>query len=123
MTDKNRPKERRLHRRMVIQGNVELGIDAAGLGKLTDISQSGVACMASTAFAEMTVLEIKMSLPSSQGDLPFQAGGAVVRSEPRDGGQFMVAIFFTHMDDGSRENLDVFLGEQSTDGQPADPTA
>ena len=117
MTDKNRPKERRLHRRMIIQGKVELGIEATGLGQLIDISLSGVACNSPSAFTEMTVLEIKMTLPSAQGDLVFQAGGAVVRCEPRDDDSHLVAIFFTHMDDASRENLQTFLAEEN-DVQP-----
>jgi len=115
MTDKNRPKERRLHRRMIIQGKVELGIEAAGLGQLIDISLSGVACNSPSAFTEMTVMEIKMGLPTAQGELPFQAGGAVVRCEPRDNDTHLVAIFFTHMDDASRENLQTFLAEQDQD--------
>ncbi|GEM_PF-1783279 len=118
MTDKNRPKERRLHRRMIIQGKVEVGIEAVGLGQLVDISLSGVACKSPSAFTEMTVLEIKMALPTAQGELSFQAGGAVVRCEPRDDDSHIVAIFFTHMDDSSRENLQAFLAEQDDD--PAD---
>lgn len=118
MTDKNRPKERRLHRRMVIQGKVELGMGATGKGLLTDISLSGVACTSPSAFAEMTVLEIQMVLPTTRGELSFQAGGAVVRCERREEGTHLVAIFFTHMDDTSREHLLTFLAEQDDHDLP-----
>jgi hypothetical protein len=121
MTDKNRPKDRRLHHRRVVKGKVELGFGAAGRGSLKDISLSGVACTSPEAFGEMTILDIKMLLPTSQGDLDFQAGGAVVRSELCEAGDYLVAIFFTHMDDTSRTHLEQFLNEQADD--PADENA
>jgi hypothetical protein len=115
MTDKNHPQERRLHRRMVVKNKVELGFGAAGIGSLQDISLSGVACTSPEAFGEMSILEIEMSLPTAAGDLKFQAGGAVVRSEPLETGDYLVAIFFTHMDDTSRGHLEAYLAEQHDD--------
>jgi hypothetical protein len=109
MTDTNRPKERRLHQRVPVKGHVALGEGVDGRAVLTDISMSGVACTSPKAMAEMTVLEMTMELPFADGAKSFQAGGAVVRSEPLEGGGFMVAVFFTHMDDAARTTLAEYI--------------
>lgn len=112
MTDTNRPKERRLHPRYTAPGRIELAVGDGEAAVLKDISLSGVACVSPKAFEEMTVLDVRMSLPVDDEQVEFQAGGAVVRSEARPDGGHLVAIFFTHMDEGSRQQLERFLAAQ-----------
>jgi c-di-GMP-binding flagellar brake protein YcgR len=109
MTDTNRPKDRRLHPRVPVQGHVALGEGAEGRAVLTDISMSGVACLSGKSFEEMTVLEMIMELPFGDETRAFKAGGAVVRSKAREDGGYLVAIFFTHMDDAARTTLSEYI--------------
>lgn len=111
MTDTNRPKERRLHPRVPAAGQVALGAAADGKAVLRDISMSGVACHSPRAFDEMTVIEMTMELPFEGGPRSFLAGGAVVRSEPQSDGGFLVAVFFTHMDDAARATLAEYVAQ------------
>ena len=114
MTDNNRPKERRLHDRYSVEGVVELGTGREGAAVLRDISMSGLACVSPVAFDEMAILEISMKLPM-EGGVPFKAGGAVVRCEEAEDGKHLVAVFFTHMDDGNRKVLERFIAAAEDD--------
>jgi len=114
MTDTNRPKERRLHPRVPVKGHVALGQGEGDRAVLTDISMSGVACTSPKAMAEMTVLEMTMELPFADGSRSFKAGGAVVRSEAIEGGGFLVAVFFTHMDDAARATLSEYVASSDS---------
>ena len=112
MTDNKRSLERRLHTRFDLDGIVELGTGPEGGAVLRDISMSGLACLSPVAFDEMAILEITMKLPLDGTDgekIDFKAGGAVVRSEAHGDGQFLVAVFFTHMDDTNRRALETFI--------------
>lgn len=112
MSDRNRPKERRLHKRYSVEGVIDLGTGKEGAAVLKDISMSGLACLSPVAFDEMAILEISMTLPGPDGGLPFKAGGAVVRCEPAEQGRHFVAVFFTHMDDANRRTLERFVDQQ-----------
>ncbi|MCB9899468.1 MAG: PilZ domain-containing protein [Planctomycetes bacterium] len=114
MTDNNRPKERRLHPRYAIDGDIKLGVGKEGAALLVNLSMSGLACLSPVAFDEMAILEITMELPLGEAREAFKAGGAVVRCEgPGDGeDRHRVAIFFTHMDDRNRGVLERFLAER-----------
>ena len=110
MTDNNRPKERRLHTRHSVDAVVELGTGSEGAAVLRDISMSGLACLSPVAFDEMAILEITMKLPFSDAEqVDFKAGGAVVRSADDGDGKFLVAVFFTHMDESNRRVLEDFI--------------
>ena len=114
MTDRDRPKERRLHPRFSVPGPIEFGVGPEGAASLVDLSRSGLGCLSPKAFEEMAILEIAMELPVGEESLAFKAGGAVVRCEPVEGEKrWRVAVFFTHMDDGNREVLDRFLADQA----------
>jgi hypothetical protein len=118
MTDNKRSMERRLHTRFDLDGVVELSTGAEGGAVLRDISMSGLACLSPVAFDEMAILEINMKLPlesEAGGKIDFKAGGAVVRSEEHSDGQFLVAVFFTHMDDANRAALETFIEAKSGD--------
>ncbi|MHC4845515.1 MAG: PilZ domain-containing protein, partial [Planctomycetota bacterium] len=86
MSEQNRPKERRLHPRFVVEGKVELAGGPEGPAVLRDLSMSGFSCVSPVAYDDMTVLEISMKLPGGDEDQPFKAGGAVVRCEPCEEG-------------------------------------
>ena len=58
MTDNNRPKERRLHPRYSIDGEIRLGVGKEGSAVLVNLSMSGLACLSPVAFDEMAILEI-----------------------------------------------------------------
>lgn len=118
MTDNKRSMERRLHTRFTLDGVVELGTGAEGGAVLRDISMSGLACLSPVSFDEMAILEITMKLPfeaAEGGQIDFKAGGAVVRSEPHTDGQFLVAVFFTHMDDANRKALEELIEAKGGD--------
>lgn len=112
MTDTNRPKERRLHPRVTLKGELRLGDEGSGPALLENISMSGVACVSPVTFEEMTVLELAMELPFQGGRRSFKAGGAVVRSEPRNEGGFRLAVFFTHMDEAARSTLLEYIEQE-----------
>lgn len=109
MTDTHRPKDRRLHPRVPLAGQLSFG-PRHGSALLKDVSMSGVACHSSVDLPEMTMLELTTDLPLPGGPRPFRAGGAVVRCEALAGGGFLVAIFFTHMDDEARATLGKYIG-------------
>lgn len=109
MTDKNRPKERRLAPRYRPEHVVDLGTGKAGRAVLRDIGEYGLGCLTDVPFEEMAILEINMKLPHPEGDVDFKAGGAVVRCDATDDGKHSVGIYFTHMDEGNREILDRYL--------------
>ncbi len=110
MSDPSQPKERRLHPRFPIQGTVDLGPGEEGeqnAATLKDISMSGLSCLSTIAFEEMTVLEITMKLPPDGPSLTV--GGAVVRCDPAGSDGYHVAIFFTAMDQSNTETLKQFI--------------
>jgi hypothetical protein len=114
MSEQNRPKERRLHPRFVVEGKVELGGGPEGPAILRDLSMSGFSCVSPIAFEDMTVLEISMKLPHGEESRPFKAGGAVVRCVPHDDGGHMVAVFFTQMDANNSQLLAEFIERQAS---------
>jgi len=114
MSEQNRPKERRLHPRFVVEGKVELGGGPEGPAILRDLSMSGFSCVSPIAFEDMTVLEIAMSLPYGEENRPFKAGGAVVRCEKDEDGRFQVAVFFTQMDANNSQLLAEFIERQAS---------
>ncbi len=107
MTQPNSPKERRLHTRFSVEGEIALGRE--GTASLRDLSMSGLSCLSPVAFDEMAVLEVTMTLSEGQ---TLKVGGAVVRCQqaPQDG--FIVAIFFTHMDEANTATLKAFIDAQ-----------
>jgi len=116
MTDNNRPKERRLHARYSVDAVVELGTGSEGAAVLQDISMSGLACVSPVPFDEMAILEITMKLPYSDTEtVDFKAGGAVVRSADHGDGKYLVAVFFTHMDESNRRVLEGFIDAKGGD--------
>ncbi len=112
MVEPHRPKERRLHPRYVVEGQVELGMGKEGPALLRDVSMSGLSCVSPRSFDEMTVLEIAMELPFAAGRRAFKAGGAVVRCEKRREGGHLVAVFFTQMDATNSRTLADFIAQQ-----------
>ncbi len=111
MSEPNRPKERRLHRRYAVKGSIDLG-RSEGRAMLRDISASGLSCLSPVAFEEMAVLEISMRLPHPDGAVEFKVGGAVVRCEPAADGLHDVAVFFTQLDEANRKVLADFIARQ-----------
>ena len=107
MTEPNSPKERRLHPRYLVEGNIDLGTE--GVATLRDISMSGLSCLSPKPYDEMSVLEVTLNLP---GDQPLKVGGAVVRCEPAEDEGHVVAIFFTHMDEANTQTLKRFIEGQ-----------
>ena len=108
----SRPKERRLHPRFSVDAPIELG-GREGPALLRDLSMSGLSCVSKIAFEDMTVLEITMKLPHPDGQVPFKAGGAVVRCEEVEAGKHLVAVFFTQMDPANRKVLAEFIEAHS----------
>jgi len=109
MTDKNRPKERRLAPRYRPEHVVDLGTGKAGRAVLRDIAVYGLGCVTETPFEEMAILEINMKLPHPDGELTFHANGAVVRCDADDEGRYSVGIYFTNVDAANRETLERYL--------------
>jgi hypothetical protein len=114
MSEQNRPKERRLHPRFVVEGKVELGGGPEGPAVLCDLSISGFSCVSPIAFEDMTVLEIAMQLPYGGENRPFKAGGAVVRCVKDGSGGHLVAVFFTQMDETNSQLLAEFIEQQGS---------
>ncbi len=110
MSDSPRQNERRLHPRFSLDGSIDLGSGQDGRAVLRDLSRSGLSCVSPVAFEDMTVLEITLPLPFPEGHRGLTVGGAVVRCEAlSDGTGYTLAIFFTQIDNESRQVLDDFL--------------
>jgi len=88
----------------------------SGLARVRDISASGVQCVTDRPMPLMTQVALVIRLPEGAGAREIACRGAVVRSPPRGGdASFETAIFFTHMSDADRVDVEEFV---SSVGRP-----
>jgi hypothetical protein len=82
----------------------------SGLARIRDISASGVRCVTDRPMPLMTQVALVIRLPNAAGAREINCRGAVVRSAPvgRDA-SFETAIFFTHMSDADRVDVEEFV--------------
>jgi hypothetical protein len=82
----------------------------SGLARVRDISASGVRCVTDRPMPLMTQVALVIRLPKAAGAREISCRGAVVRSAPagRDAA-FETAIFFTHMSDADRIDVEDFV--------------
>ena len=113
------PTERRAHQRIdtniQLQGSPERG-DVVARMTTNNLSLGGLQCTSSTEFPEMTRLAVRLMLPAtrSDGTEPVDLEAVVVRCEEAErscGGddRFSLALFFTRLDDITRERLSEFI--------------
>ena len=106
LSDERRKKAR-------VSSDLDLRFDVAGrsgLARIRDISASGVRCVTDRAMPLMTQVALIIVLPDGAGVREIACRGAVVRSAPngRDS-SFETAIFFTHMSDADRIEVETFV--------------
>ena len=80
--------------------------------RLRDLSVSGLCFFSEQPLNEMTVLQIVLELPDSNGSTErIEAGGAVVRCQPISPRveHYEVAVFFHDISGASRERLQSFV--------------
>jgi hypothetical protein len=112
------PAERRSHprvdTRVELQGTPERGVVAARM-VTSNLSAGGVQCVSSVDFPEMTRLGVRLMLPGDNGGdlVPVDVEAVVVRRRtlPSSAGErrYELALFFTHIDEGSRGILTRFV--------------
>ena len=113
--------ERRAHPRMrtelEVQGTPEAGGGVVARMVTSDLSVGGLLCVSTADFPEMTRLAVRLMLPCEQNGSDTEAvdvEAVVVRreairsvsGEPR----FELALFFTNLRNGAREQLTRYLG-------------
>jgi hypothetical protein len=96
-----------------VSSELDLRFDFAGrsgLARVRDISASGVRCVTDRAMPVMTQVALVIVLPTGAGVREISCRGAVVRSAPagRDS-SFETAIFFTHMSEADRIDVETFV--------------
>lgn len=115
--------ERRKHDRLASDSTtptIEIG-DSHSSAVLKNISRTGLACVSYTEIPEMTVVEMKIQLPALPEEeaecFDFACKGAVVRCEPMNRSsskrKWMVAIFFTEVDDKNQQVIDQYMTTRS----------
>ena len=85
----------------------------------SNLSLGGLRCSSSSDFPEMTRLAVRLLLPVRRGrpeTEPVDLEAVVVRREPGEDSasgepRFELSLFFTKLDDGSRERLAAFIGD------------
>jgi hypothetical protein len=88
---------------------------------LKNISRSGLACISYSQVPEMTMVEMKIQLPALPEEevdqYDFACKGAVVRCESVNRSsskkKWLVAVYFTDMDDENRRLLEQYLTVRS----------
>lgn len=111
MTD---PQERRGARRVDANLKLQVALPAgAGSAELEtiNISSSGLYFRSDRFLEPMTklALELEVAVPDGDGTALVPCEGLVVRSEPevaRDGAEYEVAVFFTHIAPEARQVLE-----------------
>jgi hypothetical protein len=113
------PTERRAHQRIdtniQLQGSPERG-DIVARMTTNNLSLGGLQCTSSAGFPEMTRLAVRLMLPAIQSDgtEPVDLEAVVVRCEEVERSssgddRFSLALFFTRLDDITRERLSEFI--------------
>lgn len=106
--------ERRAHHRVKAGFPVQLSMGGeVAPAQLRDISASGLLCETSRKVPVMTQVRLMLSLPGSAADThDVVCDGAVVRClEIEDAGnRYETAIFFTNMDEDTRDLLAALPG-------------
>jgi cellulose synthase (UDP-forming) len=79
------------------------------LGRVVDVSVSGIGLLVATEIAEGTLLQVEFSLPGLDGGaLPVAATVAARSARPDPEGGWRVGTRIVYMDDPSRDNLVVY---------------
>ena len=109
------PTERRRGPR--IRKRLPMSLKAKGSPEATetiDLSCIGACCHLHRPLAEMTRLEIRLSLPGDGKNPSEQVAceGVVVRSESEESGRHRIAIFFDSIDETEKEKLSRFIARR-----------
>jgi hypothetical protein len=88
--------------------------DTIEVTETIDLSCIGACCRLHRPLAEMTRLEIVLSLPGDGGSPREQVTcqGVVVRSESHGAGDHRIAIFFDTFDEAERETLARYIARR-----------
>jgi hypothetical protein len=110
--------ERRKHPRHTKKVEVHGTPDSGGaVARMVtnDLSMGGLHCVSTADFPEMTRLAVRLMLPQKNGAgvLPVDVEAVVVRREEfaaaNGDPRYELALFFTHVENGTRERLARFL--------------
>ena len=114
------PSERRAHPRIpaefVVRGTPEDGGIVARM-VASNLSLGGLYCVSTADFPEMTRLAVRLMLPPKNGnqteDQPLDVEAVVVRRRELESNsglpRYELALFFTQIDNGGREQLSNYL--------------
>ena len=110
------PRERRRAPRVAADLPLQLSArDTGAPAKLKDLSTIGLSCSFPEALPEMTLVSIQIDVDGHSCGIE----GAVVRCERERDGQWDVAVYFTGMQDESREKLEEFVESRLTESAGA----
>ena len=112
-----RTEERRGHPRAERSvADVHAAIPGSTIKHVDNISCSGVLCRMDSNLPLMEKLLVSLELPGADGNGgadPIECEGVVVRTEAveceRDGPEYQVAIFFTHLDEEVRDRISQYV--------------
>ena len=103
--------ERRKTRRLTLQsGQAVIGSADQTPCQMVDISVAGAAVLVAAKIPEMSLVGLDLSLgPETEPTIKLQCQAAVVRSEPRPDGKFLLGLFFLDLSDETKAALDRFI--------------
>jgi hypothetical protein len=110
--------ERREHARYPAVFEIEGSVPAKGevaRMKASNLSAGGLYCTSDVGFDEMTMLSVRLMLPSGNGDgaEPLDVEAVVVRRVPLESSvgnsRYELALYFPRLDDTQRDRINGYL--------------
>jgi hypothetical protein len=107
-------RERRAHPRAIYDGTITILLDdGPHHARLRDVSRAGICFYLDRPLAEMTILSVRIELPSGARGEPahIEGRGVVVRCLPiaRAVDHYEIALFLNELGDPQRAHLDAFV--------------
>lgn len=116
-------RERRAHPRAAADWPLEIALTSGprpGLvqARVRDVSRAGVSFYVDRPIAMMTMLELALELPTSQGRRKVRGKGAVVRCERISAAieHYEVAVFLHELSEADRRAIDTHVLDQLSSG-------
>jgi hypothetical protein len=110
-------RERRAHPRAICDGSITIDLeDGSHRARLRDVSRAGICFYLDRPLSEMTILGVRIELPSGGGEpMRLDARGVVVRCQPiaRAVDHYEIALFLNEMGEPQRAQLDAFVAASS----------
>ena len=112
---KTQEPERRRAPRARADFPIDLWADGTVAARLENISTAGLCCVVGKAIPELSLARTTIELPAGQtpATRKYELEGAVVRCEPREEGDYEVAIFFQFPPPEAQELITDYVERQA----------